>query len=77
MSVENIIAYLDDYLSRNGIRSLKPVEANALLNKARFLEDRDGNGKPLRVLLRKGFLPHAYHHLENIHDGRYPIPRVE
>lgn len=60
MDLGKIVAYLDDYLSRNRIRSIGPVEANALLDKAGLLKDKQGKGKPLRALLRKGFLPHAY-----------------
>jgi hypothetical protein len=61
MRIGSIIAYLDNYLSRNGIRSIDPVTANAILENAGLLKDsKDRPGKPLRDLLRKGDIPHAY-----------------
>jgi hypothetical protein len=56
-----IIQFLDDYLTKTGMTSIDPVEANALLAKAGILRDsKDRPGKPLRDLLRKGHLPHAF-----------------
>jgi hypothetical protein len=56
-----IIKYIDDYLSRTGLPDIDPVEANAILAKAGILCDsKDRPGKPLRDLLRKGQLPHAF-----------------
>jgi len=56
-----IIEYLDNYLTRTGRPSIDPVEANALLEKAGLLRDSaTRKGKPLRELLRKGRLPHAF-----------------
>jgi len=38
-----------------------PVEANAVLEQAGILDDRAPRpGRPLRVLLREGHIPHAY-----------------
>ncbi len=59
--MNTIIKHLDDYLTRTGRSSIDPVEANALLAKAGILRDSiDRPGKPLRDLLRKGQLPHAF-----------------
>jgi predicted ATPase len=56
-----IIKFIDDYLTKTGRTSIDPVEANALLAKAGILRDsKDRPGKPLRDLLRKGQLPHAF-----------------
>lgn len=52
---------MDDYLTKSGRADMDPVEANALLAKAGILKDsKDRPGKPLRDLLRKGQLPHAF-----------------
>ena len=57
----SITTFLDDYLTKTGRTSIDPVEANALLEKAGLLRDsKDRPGKPLRDLLRKGQLPHAF-----------------
>ena len=59
--MHRIIKFLDDYLTKLGRTYIDPVEANALLAKAGILKDsKDRPGKPLRDLLRKGKLPHAY-----------------
>jgi len=56
-----IIKFIDDYLTKSGRADIDPVEANALLAKAGILRDsKDRPGKPLRDLLRKGQLPHAF-----------------
>ena len=56
-----IIRFIDDYLTKSGRTSIDPVEANSLLAKAGILRDsKDRPGKPLRDLLRKGQLPHAF-----------------
>jgi len=61
MDIKKIIQYLDNYLISTGRKSIDPVKANELLAKARLLSDsKDRPGKPLRDLLRKGKLPHAY-----------------
>lgn len=59
--INAIITYLDTHLSRTGQLNIDPVEANAILAKAELLTDsKDRPGKPLRDLLRKGLLPHAF-----------------
>ena len=59
--MNTITKFIDDYLTRTGRTSIEPVEANALLAKAGILHDsKDRPGKPLRDLLRKGQLPHAF-----------------
>jgi hypothetical protein len=56
-----ITKFIDDYLTKSGRADIDPVEANALLLKAGILKDsKDRPGKPLRDLLRKGELPHAF-----------------
>ena len=57
----SIISAIDKYLERTGRQSIEPVEANKILAKAGLLRDsKDRPGKPLRDLLRKGQLPHAF-----------------
>jgi hypothetical protein len=57
----SIISAIDKYLERTGRQSIGPVEANKILAKAGLLRDsKDRPGKPLRDLLRKGQLPHAF-----------------
>ena len=59
--MNSIIEYLDNYLTRTGRTSIDPVEANAILEKAGILRDSKVRpGKPLRDILRKGQLPHAF-----------------
>lgn len=59
--MRKIIEFLDNHLVRSGLDSIDPVEANALLSKAGILHDsKDRPGKPIRDLLRKGQLPHAF-----------------
>lgn len=59
--MDKIIKFLDDYLSKSNIESIGAVEANELLAKMGILKDsEDRPGKPLRDLLRKGSLPHAF-----------------
>lgn len=59
--IKAIIYHLNTYLTKNGLQNIDPVKANAILAKAGLLTDRkDRPGKPLRDLLRKGHLPHAY-----------------
>ncbi len=56
-----ITNFIDDYLTKSGRADIDPVEANTLLAKAGILKDsKDRPGKPLRDLLRKGQLPHAF-----------------
>jgi len=59
--MKEIIQHIDNYLTRTGKPTIDPVEANAILAKAGLLRDsKDRPGKPLRELLRKGQLPHAF-----------------
>lgn len=59
--MSTITKFIDDYLTKSGRVGIDPVEANALLAKAGILKDsKDRPGKPLRDLLRKGQLPHAF-----------------
>lgn len=56
-----IIKFLDNYLQKNNKESLTPPEANELLEKAGLLKDSNTRkGLPLRKLLRKDELPHAF-----------------
>ena len=56
-----IIECLDNFLTETGRQGIAPPEANALLEKKGLLPDNDQRpGKPLRRLLRKGRLPHAF-----------------
>lgn len=59
--INAIITYLDTHLTRTGQPNIDPIEANSILAKAGLLIDsKDRPGKPLRDLLRKGLLPHAF-----------------
>jgi len=56
-----LIDCLDNFLEKTNRQNIDPVEGNAILAKAGLLTDsKDRPGKPLRDLLRKGFLPHAF-----------------
>ena len=57
----SIILAIDKYLERTERQSIGPVEANEILAKAGLLHDsKERPGKPLRDLLRKGQLRHAF-----------------
>lgn len=59
--INAIITFLDKHLLQTGRPSIDPIEANELLSKAKLLTNsKDRPGKPLRDLLRKGLLPHAF-----------------
>lgn len=59
--MEKIIKFLDEYLLKSKIKSIGAVEANELLAKIGILKNnKDRPGKPLRDLLRKGTIPHAF-----------------
>lgn len=61
MNINQIVAYLDNYLVKTNRKTIEPVEANEILERAGLLKDsEDRPGKPLRELLRKGLLPHAF-----------------
>lgn len=56
-----IINFIDNYLKSENKIEINAVDANALLSKAGILRDsQDRPGKPLRDILRKGKIPHAY-----------------
>ena len=60
-NASTIIAFLDQHLKRHKTTSLSAVEAASLLDRAGILRDNPQKpGKPLRDILRKGLLPHAY-----------------
>lgn len=59
--IKTLIKFLDDYLAKNNLLHLTPVEANELLERHGLLQDsKIRKGKPLRDLLRAGRIPHAY-----------------
>ncbi len=59
--VKIIIRAIDNYLLKTRKDRIGPVEANNMLAGIGVLNDStDRRGKPLRGLLRKGLLPHAY-----------------
>lgn len=60
-NIKIIIDYLDNYLTKTRRQSIDPVESNAILEKAGLIKDsKDRPGKPLRDILRKGQIPHAF-----------------
>ncbi|TRW23543.1 hypothetical protein FMM05_12845 [Flavobacterium zepuense] len=64
--MEKIIEYIDDYLRVNNLIQIDAVTANAILAKAGILRDSvDRLGKPLRELLRKNKIPHAFQNGRN------------
>ena len=66
--------FIDDYLTKSGRADIDPLEANALLAKAGILKDsKDRPGKPLRDLLRKGQLPHAFKQAVKVQVGQFHI----
>lgn len=61
IDIEKIIRHLDEHLKKTGRSSIDPVEANKILAQEKLLGDsKSSPGLPLRKLLRKGRLPHAY-----------------
>lgn len=61
MSVQRIIDYIDNHLEKNHLDYINPVDAGALLDRAGILTDSSLRpGLPLRKLLRKGAIPHAF-----------------
>lgn len=61
MNIRLIVQCLDNYLTATGQASIGAVEANHFLEKAGLLADREEKkGLPLRKILRKGLMPHAY-----------------
>lgn len=71
LKLQLIISTLDKYIERNGIDALTAVESAEILDEARILNDSlDSPGKPLRNILRKGCIEHAY----QLSNGRWFIP---
>lgn len=61
IDIQKIINVIDDELLRTGRSYLTPPEANFILAQRGLLDDRDErSGLPLRKLLRKGKIPHAF-----------------
>ena len=61
MDSKAIIEFLDNHLTKLGLKAIGPVEANVLLEKAGILADsKDRPGSPLRKLMRKGQRPHTF-----------------
>lgn len=59
--IEKIISAIDDFLTRKHQKTTTPVEVNPILEGMELLNDSDSRpGKPLREILRKGKIPHAY-----------------
>jgi len=60
-NIDLIIKAIDDYLVLSKIEFIDPVNGGVLLEKKGLLKDsKDRPGLPLRNLLRKGLIPHAY-----------------
>jgi len=61
MEIKTIIDAIDAYLEKTEKTIIGPVEANVALEQLGILDDRAQRpGRPLRVLLREGLIPHAY-----------------
>lgn len=59
--IKKIISFIDQYLENNNVKYINSVDANSLLDKAGILNDsKTRAGKPLREILRKDLIPHAY-----------------
>lgn len=59
--IDKIVKAIDDYLEKNNMISVNPVEANEFLEKAGVLADsKSRKGLPLRRILRNGLIPYAY-----------------
>ena len=71
MSIYLIIQAIDEFLLKENKFTTTPVEVNPYLEMKGLLNDSSSRkGKPLRDLLRKGGISHAYQ------DGnRWVIPR--
>lgn len=59
--IERIIKAIDDFLETKHQKTTTPVEINPYLENKGLLNDSASRpGKPIRELLRKGKIPHAY-----------------
>lgn len=71
LKLQLIISTLDKYIERNRIDALTAVEAAEILDEAGILNDSSSRpGKPLRDILRSGYIKHAY----QLSNGRWFIP---
>ncbi|MFD2145199.1 hypothetical protein [Mucilaginibacter antarcticus] len=71
--IDTIVNYLDSFLIKNKRDNIQPVEANILLENASILNNSNlRSGLPLRKILRKGLIPHAYQ--ANGKGSRWTIP---
>jgi len=71
--IEIIINALNVYIVKEGRASIAPPEANKHLERIGLLNDsKDRPGKPLRDLLRKDLLTHAY-----LSGGKWVIPHSQ
>ena len=61
VDVENIISQIDKFLKISGKSTTTPVEIGSYLDSKGVLNDSVSKpGLPVRRLLRKGNIPHAY-----------------
>ena len=59
--MKEIIDYIDKYLTQNNLQQVCAIKANEILAKVGILKDsNDRPGKPLRDILRKKQIPHAF-----------------
>ena len=59
--IRRIIEAIDSEIDATGSEFLTPPEANAMLERKGLVKDRkERPGLPLRRLLRKGRIPHAF-----------------
>ncbi len=59
--IKGIINAIDEFLERKHQKTTTPVEINPYLEKKELLNDSASRpGKPIREILRKGKIPHAY-----------------
>lgn len=60
-NIEKIIKAIDSFIDKNIENETTPVDVNPYLEKLGLLNDSNTRkGKPLRDILRKGLIPHAY-----------------
>ena len=71
LKLELIISIIDKYIESEHKDVLTAVEAGELLDKAGVLKDSLSRpGKPLRDILRAGYIAHAY----QLSNGRWFMP---
>ena len=72
-NVVSIIVTIDRYLTETGRPYLTDTEANKLLAEAGTLEDSQSDpGMPLRKILKRRLIPHAYREGEGNAGWRIP-----